>query len=288
MGSVHSIDVAKAIATLITNGGELKDFFYPNKLKVAAAPIIAVPTTAGSGSEVTPFAVISDKEKGTKENIIDIKCSPAIALLDPNVLLKAPHHIMASTGIDAMVHAIEAYTCNRSVLYTDIYAIKAIELIANNLINACENHDIESCTNIMLASNMAGIAFGYSDVAAIHCLAEALGGQYNIPHGVACSIFLPTVTEYNIPSNPKKYADIARAMGIEKESMTTEQLANSVVPALKKLCQDLKLPKLKDIAIVDPIHFKAIAIKASQNASNSSNPVKFSVNNYLDIIKKTY
>lgn len=288
VGGGSSLDVAKAIATLMTNGGSIKDYIYPNKLKVPAAPVLAIPTTAGTGSEVTPYAVITDTDNGTKNCIFDVKCAAKVALLDPAVLLHMPAHIMAATGMDAMTHAVEAYTCTVSKPHTDAFALYAIELISKNLRRACENPDMDSCAGMMLGSNIAGIAFGYADTASVHCLAEALGGQYDVPHGIACSVFLPTVAEFNIPAAARKYAAAARALGIDTRHMTDEEAARAAVRELEKLSEDVGLPKLRDVRGVQPEDFRTIAVKASGNVSNDSNPRKASVEDYLMMLNRAY
>ena len=214
VGGGSSIDTAKAIGTLLTNGKTVLDWCGAQLLERPITPLIAIPTTAGTGSEVTPFAVITDTKTHSKLNIFDPKAAASVALVDPSTLLKLPAHIMASTGIDALTHAVEAYTCNLANPHTDAYAIYAVGLIVKNLRKAVSKADIESCTGMMLGSTIAGIAFGYSDVAAVHCMAEALGGLYDTPHGVANALFLPVVTEFNIPADVSKHADIARALGV--------------------------------------------------------------------------
>ena len=203
VGGGSAMDTAKAIATLLTNGGDVLDWCGADLLKTDMAPLIAIPTTAGTGSEVTPFAVVTDSKTQTKLNILDMRVTPKYALVDPHVLLNLPPHIMAATGIDAMTHAVEAYTCTVANPHTDVYALYAIRLISSNLRQAVNNPDLESCTGMMLGSNTAGIAFGFADVAAVHCMAEALGGMYDMAHGVANAVLLPTVSNWNIPANTK-------------------------------------------------------------------------------------
>jgi alcohol dehydrogenase len=288
VGGGSSMDTAKAIGTLLTHGGKVQDWCGFQLLQREITPLIAIPTTAGTGSEVTPFAVITDTNEHTKLNIFDPKAAAKVALVDPTVLLKLPSHIMASTGIDAMTHAVEAYTCNVASPITDACALYAIELIQNNLRKAVEAPDLESCTGMMLGSSIAGIAFGYADVAAVHCMAEALGGRYDMPHGVANAILLPTVTEFNLSSDFKKHANIAKALGVDIRGLSEENAAMEAVHALARLCEDVGIPKMKDIKEIDPADFQALAVAAEKNVSTPSNPREIVAKDYLELFKKAY
>ncbi len=288
VGGGSSMDTAKAIGTLLTHGGCVQDWCGADKLLRPITPLIAIPTTAGTGSEVTPFAVVTDSETHVKLNIFDAKAAPKIALVDPAMLMGLPPHIMAATGIDAMTHAVEAYTCNLAVPHTDAYALYAIQLISQNLRNAVHNRSLESCTGMMLGSTIAGIAFGYSDVAAVHCMAEALGGRYDLPHGVANAILLPTVTEYNLPANTKKYADVARAMGLDVSGKSDEEAAKACVEGLRQLCADVDIKPMREHPEIKPEDFHALSVASMANVSNPSNPREMTVEAYEELFKKAY
>ena len=288
VGGGSSMDTAKAIGTLLTHGGKVQDWCGFQLLERDITPLVAIPTTAGTGSEVTPFAVITDTKEHTKLNIFDPKAAAKVALVDPTVLLKLPSHIMAATGIDAMTHAVEAYTCNVASPVTDACALYAMEIIQNNLRKAVDDPDLESCTGMMLGSCIAGIAFGYADVAAVHCMAEALGGRYDMPHGVANAILLPTVTEFNLSSDYVKYANVAKALGVNTKGMKVEAAAMEAVYALKKLCEDVGIPKMRDIKEIDPKDFGALSVAAEKNVSTPSNPREIVAEDYLILFKKAY
>jgi alcohol dehydrogenase len=288
VGGGSSMDTAKGIGTLLTHGGTVQDWCGFQLLERPITPLICVPTTAGTGSEVTPFAVITDTKEHVKLNIFDPKAAATVALVDPSALLGLPPHIMASTGVDAMTHAVEAYTCNVSNPHTDAYALYAITLIIGNLRDAVAAPDIESCTGMMLGSTIAGIAFGYSDVAAVHCMAEALGGRYDTPHGVANALFLPVVTEFNIPADVQKHLDIARALGVNVDGKKPEAAAMEGVDALRKLCGDVGIPKMKDLPEIDPDDFPALAEAAEANVSTPSNPREVTAKDYLYLFKRAY
>ena len=288
MGGGSSIDTAKAIGTLMTNGKNIRAWAGLNLLEKEIPPLIAIPTTAGTGSEVTFDAVITDTDTHEKLNILDLKIAPKIALVDPEPLLKLPSKIMAACGIDALVHAVEAYTCKVACPHTDAFALSAIELIAKNLRAAVALPDLENCTAMALGSNMAGIAFGYSDVAAVHCIAEALGGRYDTPHGVANAMMLPVVTEFNIPSELKKYANIAKYLGVDTSAMTEEEAAYSCVDALRDLCRDVKIPRMKEAAGIDPADFPELAEASYRNVSTPDNPREITTADYLELLNRAY
>lgn len=289
VGGGGPMDCAKAIATLVTNGGKVQDYTAEaNSLKTDPLPMIAIPTTAGTGSEVTWDAVITDTEKHEKLNILDWRICPDIALVDPAVLQGLPSHIMASCGVDAMTHAVEAYTCKVANAFTDAVALIAIRKIQENLRAAVNDHDPDACKEMMEASTLAGVAFGYSDVGAVHCISEALGGRYDIPHGVANAILLPTITAFNVPADIKKHADVARALGVDTSSMTEEEAAYACVDALQQLSDDVKIPKMRDIPEIKPEDFEIIADASERNLSNPDNCRDITKADYIELLNKAY
>lgn len=288
VGGGSSMDTAKAIGTLLTHGKTIQDWCGYQLLEREITPLICIPTTAGTGSEVTPFAVVTDTTTHVKLNVFDPKAAAKVALIDPSVLMNLPSHIMASCGVDAMTHAVEAYTCTLSTPHTDAYALYAIELIQKNLRDAVNNPTIENCTGMMLGSTTAGIAFGYADVGGAHCMAEALGGRYDTPHGVACAVFLPGITEYNIPADVEKHANMAKYLGVNTIGMSPEEAAMAGVRALEQLCEDVNIPKLKDIKGIDPEAFEALAAASERNVSTPSNAREITAADYLELFKKIY
>ncbi len=288
VGGGSSMDVAKAIGVLLTHSGRIQDYCGFQLLKQKITPLIAIPTTAGTGSEVTPFAVITDSQTHVKLNVFDPKAAASLALIDPGTLLNLPSHIMAACGIDAMTHAVEAFTCTVASPHTDANALYAIELIIANLRDAVHNPTIESCTGMMLGSTIAGIAFGYADVASVHCMAEALGGRYDIAHGVANAILLPTVTKFNIPAATEKYARAALAMGIDIKDISAHDAAMQGADELQKLCLDVDIPKMNQIPEIKPEDFPALAKASEANVSNPSNPRPMTEKEYLKLFKEAY
>lgn len=199
VGGGSALDAAKAIGVLLTHPGCILDWCGSGGLDRPIVPLIAVPTTAGTGSEVTPFSVVTNSQTHIKQCVWDLRVAARVALLDSELLSGLPAPVMAATGIDALTHAVEAYTCTQATPFTDPLALRAITLVSQNLRQAVDTHAPEACAHMLLASNLAGIAFAFSDVAAVHTMAEALGGRYDLPHGQANAMLLCTVSRHNIP-----------------------------------------------------------------------------------------
>lgn len=287
VGGGSAMDTAKTIATIMTNGGCARDWFDV-ELDAQSAPVICVPTTCGTGSEVTFNAVITNSDTRLKANIFDPKCAPILALVDPELIKNLPAGLVSSTGIDALTHAIEAYVCTVATPITDAIAIKAVKLIAENITKAAKEKDDAALSNVMLASMMAGIAFGNADTAGVHCIAECFGGFYDIPHGVTNSIFLADVSEFSIPGNPKKYAEVAEAMGVEIGGLSNQEAALKGVEQVRALCDELEIPKLNTFKTIDPNDFEHLAEASSLHCCNEHNPIEATKAQYLDIFKKVY
>lgn len=288
LGGGSSMDTAKCIATLLTHGGPIRKWCGTNLLEHEITPIIAIPTTAGTGSEVTPFAVVTDTTSHEKLNVFDEKVAPVLALIDPATLLKLPSHIMAACGVDAMTHAVEAYTCKIATPHTDAFALYAIEAIQKNLLEAVNAPTIENCSGLMLGSSIAGLAFGYSDTAGVHCMAEALGGKYDLPHGVANAMLLPTVTRFNAPAAEAKYARVATALGVDVSGLTQLEASYAAANALEELCEAVNIPKMRAYDIIDPADFKDLAQSAFHNVSTPDNPRDISVEDFADLFDIAY
>lgn len=215
VGGGSSMDTAKAIAGML--GHHTTDFKviqYPQAYTEDSFPLICIPTTAGTGSEMSICGVVTDEETRTKVFCFDPKCHATIAICDPEVLYGLPGQVAAATAVDALTHAIEGFVAKCTNAVTESFGIRAVKLISENIREFVYERTPQSCEAIMLGSMFAGIAFGYSDTCAVHSLSETIGGAYDTPHGVANAIFLANVTEYSIPGNMEKYAQIAEAMGI--------------------------------------------------------------------------
>lgn len=287
VGGGSAIDTAKAIGAIKENGGKCNDW-YEGNLKKKITPLICVPTTCGTGSEVTHESIVNNTVTMVKDCIWGPEVSAAVAILDPDVLVNLPKKILASTGIDALTHAVEAYVCKAANPFTDALAIYAIRLIGESLTEAVENSSNEAYVKMMAASCMAGAAFGNSDVASVHSIAEALGGYYDIPHGVANAMMLPEVSRLSIPGAPQKYADVARALGVHTEGMTTQQAAMAGVDYMEMLCRRLNIPKFSELDVVDPKDFDRLATTAAEASETEDNPVLFDKQDFIDIFTRLY
>ncbi len=237
LGGGSPMDTAKAIAIKVTNLGDIPDYEGLDTFEKDPLPVWAIPTTAGTGSEVTPFAVITDRVKKYKLTIISTRIIPKVALLDPGLISGLPASIAASTGLDALTHAIEAYVSLFSSPYSDSFAEKAIEMIGRNLrLFVANRSNEEAAGNMLLASLFAGLAFTHARLGNAHAMAHPLGGYFDVPHGVANAILLPYIMDYNRMANPEKFIRIAKLMG-------EEATAQGAVEAVKKLNRDLNIPE---------------------------------------------
>ena len=285
LGGGSVIDCAKAIGVLVSHDGKrIKDFEGKTAVKKQILPFIAIPTTAGTGSEVTFSAVITDTENNYKMTVRSPFMAAKVALLDPKLTVTVPPHITASTGMDALTHAIEAYTVKVSEPVSDALALYAIELISNNLVNAVKNgEDIEARACMLVGSLLAGIAFSHSDVGSVHCMAEALGGVYDAPHGICNAVLLPYVMEYNVEFCIEKYARIAKAMGETFE--TSREGAMKAVERIKKLATEVGLPSFKSLGVKEE-DLEKLADMAAKNISTESNPREMTKEDYLTLFRR--
>lgn len=287
IGGGSSMDTAKAMATVMTNGKTSRDWFEV-PLDVQSAPVICIPTTCGTGSEVTFNAVITNTETHLKGNIFDPKCAPVLAMVDADMINGLPSSLIASTGIDALTHAIEAYVATVATPMTDALSSYAIKLIGKNIVAATIHREPDAMEAILLASMMAGASFGNADTAAVHCIAECFGGFYDIPHGVTNSIFLADVSEFSIPGNPKKYADVAEYLGIDREGKTDEETAMLGIGVIRSICKELGIPKLRSFENIDPKDFDYLAEASSKHICNPHNPIEATKEQYMEIFQKVY
>jgi alcohol dehydrogenase len=289
VGGGSVLDSAKAIALLQTHDGRLQDYEGRGNVARDVTPIVAIPTTAGTGSEVTRSAVITDTGRKFKMTIKDVKLAPALAIVDPETTYGLPASITASTGMDAFVHAIEAYTCRLANPISDVLALAAMRKIFPSLKTAVhDGANRDARVDMMVGSLYAGIAFSHADVAAVHCMAEALGGLYDTPHGVANSIFLPVVTAYNIPADPRKHSQAAEVCGLPVKGLSDEEAAALLVEELEKLSVDIGIPNLHSLGYVNPEDFGHLAESAACNGSTPSNCREIGRSDYILLLKQSY
>lgn len=273
IGGGSSMDTAKAIGIIIANPEfeDVRSLEGVAPTKNPSVPIIAVPTTAGTAAEVTINYVITDVEKKRKFVCVDTHDIPVVAVIDPDMMASMPKGLTASTGMDALTHAIEGYTTKGAWEMTDMFHLKAIELISKYLRDACENTK-EGREGMALGQYIAGMGFSNVGLGIVHSMAHALGAVYDTPHGVANAILLPTVMEYNAPCTGTKYRDIAIAMGVEgAENMSQEEYRKAAVEAVKKLSADVGIPAdLKEIVKPEDVDF--LAQSAMDDACRPGNP----------------
>ena len=278
IGGGSSMDTAKAIGIIIKN----PDFADVRSLEGVApttnkcVPIIAVPTTAGTAAEVTINYVITDTQKNRKMVCVDPKDIPVVAVVDPDMMSSMPKGLTAATGMDALTHAIEGYITAGAWELSDMFHLKAIEIISNSLRGAVENTP-EGREGMALGQYVAGMGFSNVGLGIVHSMAHPLGALYDTPHGVANAIILPTVMEYNAPATGEKYRNIAKAMGVDSvDSMTLDEARKAAVNAVKKLSKDVGIPEnLKDIVKPEDVDF--LAQSAYDDACRPGNPRETSV-----------
>jgi alcohol dehydrogenase len=289
VGGGSPIDLAKAAAGIATNGGIPQDWVAPRTFPIPPLPLLAIPTTAGTGSEVTRSSVINDTDRAIKISLRDTRIAPRFAIVDPDLTLSLPPSLTAATGMDALTHAIEAYTGRRATPITDALALHAIRIIATCLRSAvADGSNREAREGMMMASVIAGMAFSNSDVAAVHCIAEAIGGRYDTPHGVANSLFLPYLFAYNAEANLQRHADVAIAMGVATDGDTLAKAAGNAARALADLGRDIGIPALQNIPGISQDDFPWIAAASRANLSNESNARPMSEDDYLTILDQAW
>lgn len=285
-GGGSPIDAAKAVIVLAKQGGKVRDYQGKGKIKDDCLPLITIPTTAGTGSEVTFSSVITDTKEKFKFTIKSIAIAAKVAIIDPELTLTVPPIITAATGIDALTHAIEGYTANCTEPIAEAVGLYAVEYITKNIVEAVKNgENIEARDKMMMGSLLAGLSFSHADVASVHCMAEALGSIYDAPHGMCNAILLPYVMEYSLPAAEFKYARVARAMGIEEK----DDFAAAVkgIDYIKKLSKEIGLPGIKSLNI-NTEDFVLLAEMAVKNGSNESNPREISKDDYIMLFNKAY
>ena len=278
IGGGSSMDTAKAIGVIIENPefADVRSLEGVAPTKKHAVFTIAVPTTAGTAAEVTINYVITDVEKNRKFVCVDTNDIPEVAVIDPDMMASMPKGLTAATGMDALTHAIEGYTTKAAWEMTDMFHLKAIELIARHLRGAVEN-TAEGREGMALAQYVAGMGFSNVGLGIVHSMAHGLGALYDTPHGVANAIILPVVMEYNAPYTGEKYREIARAMGVEGvDAMTQEEYRKAACDAVRKLGQDVGIPAdLKAIVKDEDVQF--LAESAFADACRPGNPRDTSV-----------
>ena len=284
-GSPH--DCAKAIALLVTNGGEINNYEGLNKIKKPSAVLVAINTTAGTGSELTRFCVITDEARRVKMTITDWHVTPSIAINDAALMVDMPPSLTAATGMDALTHAIEAYVSTDANPVTDCKALKAVELIATYLRLAVSNgQDIHAREMMIYAAFLGGIAFNNASLGYAHSAAHQLGGYYNLPHGICNAIMLPVVVQFNAEAALEKFADIGRAFGINPAPLSPVEIVQHTVQAIRELSKDIGIPAgLRAVRGFNEQDIPTLAANALKDVCSLTNPRKASQQDMENIFR---
>jgi alcohol dehydrogenase class IV len=244
VGGGSSMDIASVTSVLLTNPGTIADYLGTNLVKNPGIPTFLLPTTAGTGAEVTPNAILTDTKEKLKKAIVSPYILPRVAIVDPLLTLSMPARVTAFSGLDALTHAVEAYTSVNATILTDLFAKEAIGLIGRSLRTAvAKGENLEARYDMAVGSLYAGIALANAGVTAVHALAYPLGGEFNVPHGIANGLLLPFVMEFNVTGNIPKFARIAQLLGERVEPLPLLDQARRAAEAVKALSRDLPVPQ---------------------------------------------
>ena len=272
IGGGSAIDCGKGIAIKLTNDGELVDFMGVDKIPNPGAPLIAIPTTAGTGSECTKATVITDTEHNVKMMLSSPCLMAQVAIVDPLLSLTTPPHLTSAVGVDALTHAIEAYISKRAQPITNALALKAIRMISGSLRQAwADGENIKARTEMMIAASIAGMAFSNSSVALVHGMSRPIGAYFHVHHGLSNAVLLLDVMEYSVVGAPDRFADIARAMGEPIDGLSLMRRADAAIASAERLINDLRMPRFGEIGI-NRDEFEAVADQMALDALASGSP----------------
>lgn len=276
LGGGSPIDSAKAIGILGRYGGEMRDYRFPRDVCEPGLPLIAIPTTAGTGSEATRFTIITDETSDEKMLCAGLGFMPVAALIDYELTLSLPPRVTADTGLDALTHAIEAYVSRKASGYSDAQALQAMRLLAPNLRTAFHEAGNRAAREaMMLGATLAGIAFSNASVALVHGMSRPIGAFFHVPHGLSNAMLLPAVTAFSIPAAPERYADCARAMGVAAQTDSVEAANQRLLAELQALNRELQVPSPGQYGIARERFFalrETMAQQALASGSPGNNP----------------
>ena len=277
IGGGSAIDCGKGIAMKLTNDGDFADYMGVDKIPNPGASLIAIPTTGGTGSEVSKVTVITDTERNIKMMLSSPCLLASVAIVDPLLSVTTPPHLTAAVGVDALTHAIEAYISKRAQPITDALALKAVEMISGSLRQAWADGDnISARTDMMIGASIAGMAFSNSSVALVHGMSRPIGAYFHVHHGLSNSVLLCDVMAFSVVGAPARFADIARAMGEPIDGLSLMHQADAAVSAVERLVTDIQMPRLGEIDKIDKEKFEAVveqmAVDAIASGSPANNP----------------
>ncbi len=292
VGGGSSIDTAKGMSVLFANGGRMRDWKVPNDIPTLGPPIVAIPTTAGTGSEVTRFTVVSDTETDEKMLVAGLACCPIAAIVDYELTLTMPLRLTADTGIDSLTHAIEAYVSRRANPYTDGLAKNAMGLIARHIRSACAAPDNRAAREaMMLGATTAGMAFSNASVALVHGMSRPIGAFFHVPHGLSNAMLLPEITAFSAPAALDRYADCARAMGIAPDGEGSQSAVARLLDELRALNDELQVPSPKAYGIDRARYDELLPVMAAQalaSGSPQNNPRVPTRDEIIDLYRRVY
>lgn len=287
IGGGSAIDAAKAVAILVSNGGKIQDYEGVDKIMRPLPPMIAAPSTAGSGSEVSQFCIVVDSSRKIKMSIISKSLVPDICISDPHLLASVDSRLTAYTGMDTLTHAIEAYVSVAATSFTDVHALNAIRLVAQYLpASVASESNIEAKQAMAMASIHGGLAFSNAILGLVHAITHQLGGLLDMPHGQANAILLPYVMKFNLISSVDRYRDIAEALGEEVRKMTRREAALSAIEAVRKLASDVGIPERLSEVGLDASHIPQLSAYAVQDACVITNPRDVTVEDVEQILRE--
>jgi len=292
LGGGSPIDTAKAMSVLAANGGHIRDYKVPHDIPRLGLPLIAIPTTAGTGSEVTRFTVITDSERDEKMLIMGLGCCPAAAIVDFELTLSMPWRLTADTGLDSLTHAIEAYVSRKASPFTDGVAKAAMGLIARHIRRACrEPGDRAAREAMMLGATQAGMAFSNASVCLVHGMSRPIGAFFHVPHGLSNAMLLPEITAFSAPAALARYADCARAMGISPEGEGNQAAVARLLDELRQLNRDLEVPTPQAYGIDIKRYHELLPVMASQalaSGSPGNNPRIPTADEIVELYQRVY
>lgn len=292
LGGGSPLDTAKAIALLAVRGGAMRDYRAPTVTTGDALPIIAVPTTSGSGSEATQFTIITDAANSEKMLCPGPVFLPRVAVVDFELTLSMPQRLTADTGVDALTHAIEAYVSRKATPLSDVFALRAMALVAENLVTAyTDGGNREARENMMLGSLLAGVAFSNSSVALVHGMSRPIGANFGLAHGLSNAVLFAEVTRFSLPGAPARYADCARAIGAASADTPDEAAAAALVTAIEQLVEVLAVPGLPALGVASEAWSAALPEMAEQalaSGSPSNNPVVPTAEEIVGIYERVF
>ncbi|WP_416353694.1 iron-containing alcohol dehydrogenase [Agrilactobacillus fermenti] len=286
-GSAH--DTGKGTGIILTNGDDITKLAGIETLTNALPPLIAVNTTAGTGSELTRHCVITNTETHLKFVVVSWRNIPLVSFNDPMLMLDVPKSLTAATGMDAFVQAIEPYVSTNRNAITDSQCIQAIKLIETSLRECVANgHNIEARTKMVEAEMLAGMAFNNADLGYVHAMAHQLGGQYDAPHGVCCALLLPVVEQYNIIAAPERFAELAQIMGENTAGLSVREAADLSIKAMRQMAEDVGIPKSIKAIGAKPEDFPLMAENALKDGNAFSNPRKGTKEEIIQLFQEAY